>query len=59
MTYDYECTKCGDLRTVERGINDPEEIYICVICNCSLTRKWSAPTVVFNGPGFYTTDNKD
>ena len=58
MTYDYECTKCGDTRTVERSINDPEETYICATCNCDLRRKWSAPTVVFNAPGFYSTDNK-
>jgi len=58
MTYDYECPKCGEVRTVERKITDAEEIYICATCNNNLVRKWSAPTVVFTGTGFYSTDSK-
>ena len=58
MTYDYECNKCGSSYTVERGIRDAEVLPVCVTCHESMTRVWSAPTVVFNAPGFYSTDNK-
>jgi putative FmdB family regulatory protein len=58
MTYDYECPGCGDVRTIERKMTDPEETYICDACHTEFRRKWSAPSVVFNAPGFYSTDNK-
>ena len=53
MTYDYECPGCGDVRTIERKMSDPEETYICDNCHTTFQRKWSAPGIVFNGPGFY------
>jgi putative FmdB family regulatory protein len=58
MTYDYECPGCGDVRSVERKMIDPEATYICTNCNRNLERKWSSPAVTFKGPGFYTTDYK-
>ena len=56
-TYTYECPGCGDVRDIERKINDPEETYICTQCHCQFVRKWDVPGIVFNGPGFYKTDN--
>lgn len=58
MIYEYECPKCGDVRQIERKMSDPEEAIICTQCCNEFRRKWSAPSVVFNGPGFYSTDNK-
>lgn len=58
MTYDYECTKCKNTYTITRKITEPEVFPVCVGCHESMTRVWSAPTVVFNAPGFYSTDNK-
>ena len=58
MTYDYECSKCKNTYTLERGITETEVLPVCVGCHESMTRIWSAPTVVFNGSGFYSTDNK-
>lgn len=58
MTYDYECPGCGDMRSVERKMIDPEATYICTNCNRNLERKWSSPPVTFNGAGFYSTDYK-
>jgi putative FmdB family regulatory protein len=58
MTYDYECTKCKNTYTLERGITETEVLPVCVGCHESMTRIWSAPTVVFTGSGFYSTDNK-
>ena len=58
MTYDYECNTCKSSYTVERGIRDAEVLPVCTTCHNSMTRVWTAPTVVFNAPGFYSTDNK-
>jgi putative FmdB family regulatory protein len=58
MTYDYECPGCGEIRTVERKMIDPEATYICTSCNRVLERKWSSPPISFKGSGFYSTDNK-
>ena len=55
MTYDYECPGCGDVRSIERSINAPEETYICTQCDCTFQRKWSSPAVTFKGKGFYST----
>ena len=27
-------------------------------CNQTMTRQWSAPAAIFNGSGFYSTDNR-
>ena len=53
MTYDYECTKCKNSYTVERGIREEEVFPVCVGCHESMTRVWSAPGIIFNGSGFY------
>ena len=58
MTYDYECVKCKNTYTIERSMYDTEVMPICVGCRESMTRVWSSPSVVFNAPGFYSTDNK-
>jgi putative FmdB family regulatory protein len=58
MIYEYECPGCGDVRQVERKMSDLEETIICTQCHNEFRRKWSAPSIVFNGSGFYSTDNK-
>jgi len=58
MTYEYECSKCGDRYTMERRMTDPEEFPQCSLCHKPMSRLWSAPTVVFTGNGFYSTDSK-
>ena len=52
MTYDYECSKCGDRYTMERKMTDPEEFPQCNLCHKPMNRVWSAPSVVFNCFGF-------
>jgi putative FmdB family regulatory protein len=58
MTYEYECPGCGDVRLIERKMTDSEDTYICDNCDTAFIRKWSAPVITFNAPGFYSTDNK-
>jgi len=56
-SYAYDCT-CGATREVIRGFNEPEDVPICSDCHTSMKRVWSVPSVVFNGSGFYSTDNR-
>ena len=56
-TYVYECS-CGATREVLRGFNDTEEIPVCSDCHSIMKRQWSTPAIVFNGTGFYSTDNR-
>ena len=57
MIYEYECSADKTVVTIERKMSDPEVVPICTTCQGILTRLWSSPSVVFNGPGFYSTDN--
>ena len=57
MIYQYECPGDGTTIDIERKISDPEESYYGTTCGAMLSRIYSAPSVVFNGTGFYTTDN--
>jgi predicted nucleic acid-binding Zn ribbon protein len=57
MIYEYECPTDKTVVSIERKMNDPEVIPTCGTCQGNLIRLWSAPSVVFNGPGFYSTDN--
>ena len=58
MIYEYECPGCGDVRQIERKMTDPEDTYICDNCHSQFRRKWTAPSITFSGPGFYSTDNQ-
>jgi predicted nucleic acid-binding Zn ribbon protein len=58
MIYQYECPGDGTTIEVERKITDPEDNYFCSTCTTQLRRVWSSPTIVFNAPGFYSTDSK-
>lgn len=58
MKYDYKCTTCSNVYEIERGMTEPEEFPICVTCRTNMVRDYTAPTIVFNAPGFYVTDNK-
>jgi putative FmdB family regulatory protein len=53
--YDYKCEKCGIVTEYRREFGEDREP-IC--CGISMQRQWSAPSVIFNGPGFYSTDNR-
>jgi putative FmdB family regulatory protein len=54
--YDYRCSKCFSQIEFERGFGEDREP---VCCGESMTRVWnSAPSVMFNGSGFYSTDNR-
>jgi putative FmdB family regulatory protein len=53
--YDYKCSICSSQIEFEKSI---EEDRHPVCCNESMQRLWSAPAAIFNGSGFYSTDNR-
>jgi len=56
--YEYDCMPCAQRYIKERSINDSDPGYQCEICNTALVRVYSNVGAVFNGSGFYSTDNR-
>jgi putative FmdB family regulatory protein len=56
--YEYVCTKCSKDYTFQRSIKEDDPGYTCETCNVSLERVYSNVGAVFNGSGFYSTDNR-
>jgi putative FmdB family regulatory protein len=56
--YEYDCMKCAERYSKERSIKDNDPGYICEICKDPLVRVYSNVGAVFNGSGFYSTDNR-
>lgn len=54
-TYDYRCSVCAATIEFQRGFGEDREP---TCCNQIMQRLWSSPGVVFNGSGFYSTDNR-
>ena len=53
--YDYKCNKCSTQIEFERGFGEDREPSCC---EQTMTRLWGSVGVIFNGSGFYSTDNK-
>jgi putative FmdB family regulatory protein len=57
--YEYRCTgSCQGITVKQRSIKEDDPGYNCDICNSSLERVYSNVGAVFNGSGFYSTDNR-
>ena len=56
--YEYQCKNCTTVINKERSIKDSDPGYQCESCNTDLTRVYSNVGAVFNGSGFYSTDNR-
>ena len=56
--YTFFCSKCNTDVDVKRSFNESSTEAICEICNSVMTRQWNQVGVVFNGSGFYSTDNR-
>jgi putative FmdB family regulatory protein len=56
--YEYDCMTCAVRYTKVRAISENDPGYECDTCNKSLVRVYSNVTAVFNGSGFYSTDNR-
>lgn len=53
--YDYKCSKCFSQIEFERGFGEDREPSCC---GEIMNRVWGSVGVIFNGSGFYSTDNK-
>jgi putative FmdB family regulatory protein len=56
--YEYNCETCKKEYVKQRSIKDDDPGYKCDTCNTSLVRVYSNIGAVFNGSGFYSTDNR-
>jgi len=57
--YEYTCTgNCTGIIIKQRSIKENDPGYECETCTLPLERVYSNVTAVFNGSGFYSTDNK-
>jgi putative FmdB family regulatory protein len=56
--YEYACLFCDLDFTKTRSINEEDPGYTCESCGYKLSRVYSKVGAVFNGSGFYSTDNR-
>ena len=56
--YEYDCMPCAQRIIKERSIKDDDPGYFCETCNTKLVRVYSNTGVIFNGSGYYSTDNR-
>jgi len=49
---------CGTRHTKIRSMSESDPGYTCETCNKPLVRVYSTVGAVFNGSGFYSTDNR-
>lgn len=55
--YEYECEVCSKSFDLRRGFDD-ESVTKCPECNGKAHRLFTAVPIIFNGSGFYVTDNR-
>jgi putative FmdB family regulatory protein len=57
--YTFRCLGCGQTIDTTRTIEAVAHLEItCDRCGGEMKRIFSAPSVRFKGPGFYSTDNR-
>lgn len=58
-TYMFECTNCKkEFEVITRYEDIGQTPKTCPECNHIMVRKFTAPTIVYKGRGFYSTDSK-
>jgi len=56
--YEYDCMSCAIRYIKIRSISENDTRYKCDTCNKELVRVYSNVGAIFNGTGFYSTDNR-
>lgn len=56
--YEYDCMQCAERYIKVRSMSENDPGYTCDTCNKPLVRVYSNVGAVFNGSGFYSTDNR-
>ena len=54
-TYQYVCDHCNYSQDLKRNIDERDDVVLCEQCSQQMNRTFNAPTITFNGPGFYST----
>jgi putative FmdB family regulatory protein len=54
MIYDYKCSKCQEVLSVERSIHEEPKDPSCFVCHITMNRIYDAPGITFKGGGFYS-----
>lgn len=57
-TYEYDCMSCAQRYIKVRSMSENDPGYECEACNKPLVRVYSSVGAVFNGSGFYSTENR-
>lgn len=57
-SYEYDCMSCAKRYTKVRSMSENDPGYECETCNKPLVRVYSNAGVIFNGSGYYSTDNR-
>ena len=57
-SYEYDCMPCAQRYIKVRAMSEDDPGYLCEICQNPLVRVYSNVGAVFNGSGFYSTDNR-
>jgi putative FmdB family regulatory protein len=56
-TYRYKCNGCNEYFEYLLPIDQSDAVYVCPnSCGNNLKKVFTAPTIVFKGSGFYSTD---
>lgn len=57
--YEYICSgTCEGIVVKQRSIKEDDPGYDCETCNLPLKQVYSNVGVIFNGSGYYSTDNR-
>ena len=56
--YEYFCPECNKEYSFQRSIKDDDPGYSCETCNISLKKVYYSAGAIFNGSGYYSTDNR-
>ncbi len=57
--YEYECEICACRFELKRRFDEDEGSPCCPQCRGKARRLFSPPAIIFKGPGFYVTDNRN
>ncbi|MFC2034730.1 FmdB family zinc ribbon protein [Chloroflexota bacterium] len=56
--YEYECTCCSSRFELMQSWKENGSVS-CPLCDSDAQRIFSPVSIVFKGPGFYSTDSRD
>lgn len=55
--YLYPCETCNIVHYLEFKMGEAKATVTCPRCENTCKRKFTAPAIIYNGKGFYSTDS--